>query len=385
VAGLPVEKEIVLQFQETTEELRVRLKGKLALRNVSMTWFFLEILFIALLEGFLVFLGYVGGFSVLIIVQLICSPPLMLLIFFFPELVIRKLSKKNPKQNCYVKISAMGIQAQLGNQTFHLVWDYFKRVQEDKSYFFLFLPLRGILVLPKRVFTGEQENQFRTILNQNIDENHLKLKPQKENKQRKTVPVEKEEEDNDSKQQDDTDDAILEIIYTYQYEICKQSYSPALIKKPLIWMCLILLLVLILYELLIVAFIFVAGFFTELKFAIGILPGVYALLPLIILIVYNLQIKWQWKEEQLLPLERRWLFTKKGITLDKGYVKTFYRWDQIRKVEEHKEVILFSLTSNIFLDFFIDPLPKSTLDDEQRRLLSELLSRQLGNKALLKL
>ena len=97
---------------------------------------------------------------------------------------------------------------------------------------------------------------------------------------------------------------------------------------------------------------------------------------------YIIILKYQWKKISKLPLERKWIFTNKGIIVDKTYTSTKFDWEKIHKVVESRKAIHFNLTNNKVINLVLDSLPKSALNEEQYGQLHTILQKYLDSSKI---
>ena len=100
----------------------------------------------------------------------ICTVLLALLYWLGPRLEARKQYRNAPSAKGTVNLEILdnGLRFVSAASTGEAPWSHYLKCLEGKAVFLLFLNPRVFVLIPKRAFTAEQENQFRTLLAQNI-------------------------------------------------------------------------------------------------------------------------------------------------------------------------------------------------------------------------
>lgn len=174
----------------------------------------------------------------------------------------------------------------------------------------------------------------------------------------------------------------LEITYEYEYkDFKKTNLHPSML--PSIICCNIIPATGILIFELIMLLVSLQSGFSEIRiFFMIVVASVYILFVLLYTPTYILFLRFQWKRINKLPLERKWIFTNKGIIVDKTYTSTKYDWEKIHKVVESRNAIHFNLTNNKVINLVLDFLPKSALNEEQYELLHIILLKYLDSSKI---
>ena len=99
-----------------------------------------------------------------------------------------------------------------------------------------------------------------------------------------------------------------------------------------------------------------------------IIPSFYGVFMLLFIPTWLITLKIKWNRVNRLPMERKWIFTKEGVTIDKTYSKSLHLWITIQNVTITKRAIFFGTTkpkmfgiSLGFGDSHLDLLKKNNL------------------------
>ncbi|TFF84984.1 YcxB family protein [Candidatus Heimdallarchaeota archaeon] len=177
-----------------------------------------------------------------------------------------------------------------------------------------------------------------------------------------------------------SDNSNMKISYVLEYDDVKNKTLHPFSKAGLLILPILVITITIILEALYLI-ISVGYSFSYWKYmGMIIIGGVGVFLYLTILPFTYLQSQYVWKKEQKLPLERKWVFTEKGITFDRTYTKITQKWSDIQQVKDTLGDIGFFLTDGRIINITMEEtLPRRVLSMEQLEWLQEIASRKIDN------
>ncbi len=174
----------------------------------------------------------------------------------------------------------------------------------------------------------------------------------------------------------------LVISYTYDHkEFKKMNIHPTSLAS-IICCYIIPIAGLLLIELIFLVVGLISGFNEIMVFFMIIIPCIYGAVVLLFTPVWLIFLRILWKRANRLPLERKWIFTKEGIIIDKTYSKTLHHWMTIQNVDIGKKSIFFATINKKVFKLGFDPLPLRFLDDEQFESLLTILRKYLDDSRI---
>ncbi len=174
----------------------------------------------------------------------------------------------------------------------------------------------------------------------------------------------------------------MEITYVQNYKDFKKlTLHPSTIAN-IICCNIIPITGILIFELVMLILSLQSGFSEMRIFYMVLVPSFYTLFIILFTPTWIIVIKFQWKKTSKLPLERKWIFTNKGIIVDKVYTSTKYEWEKILKVVESRNQINFNLTNNKVINLVLDFLPKRALNEEQYGQLHTILLKYLDSSKI---
>ena len=180
----------------------------------------------------------------------------------------------------------------------------------------------------------------------------------------------------------DDNNQDLMISYTYDYKQFKKEHLHPTTLLSILCCNIIPITVILIVELVLLLISLEVGFTFMRVFWMILLAGIYTLFILIYTPAYLILTNIQWKRINKLPLERKWLFTEKGITIDRLYIKTYYPWKIFQSIDIGKKAIFFRTTNNNIINLGIETLPIRHLHEEQFEELQIIFRNYLGESKI---
>ena len=178
-----------------------------------------------------------------------------------------------------------------------------------------------------------------------------------------------------------------ELVITYKYgkkEFNDRNIHPASL-LGIICCFLIPLSGLLLLELVLLIVCLVIGFSDILVFTLILIPSIFGLFYLIFIPSWLIYLDIHWKGVKRLPMDRKWIFTKEGIIIDKTYSKSLHPWITIQHVTISKITIVFGTSPPKKFGFVTNAgeIPVRLITEEQYIALMPILIKYLGESKIL--